>query len=289
MKIKSKYLEKIKEKMNLRTAIIIAVSFIVGITMFITNFLYIRGQYSTLLFSIINIFSILIIIGPVTIIQYIRYKRISQVEEKFPDFLRDVVEGIRGGMTLPLAIKYAGRNKYGYLDKYIERMIAQISWGIPFEEALNNFSNSIGSPNIKRAVSTIIQAHRSGGELGEVLNSVSESVVEIDKIRRERSSKIYSQMMTGYIIFFVFIGVMVGLEKFLLPSLRFGAVGITGGITAAPPETKEVLGKMFVNLAVIQGAFSGLSIGKLAEGRISAGIKHSAILALIGYTVLTIV
>jgi flagellar protein FlaJ len=289
MKIKSKYLEKIKEKVDLKTAIIIAVSFIVGITLFISNFLYIKGQYHTLLFSIINIFAILIIIGPVTVIQYTKYKRISQIEEKFPDFLRDVVEGIRGGMSLPLAIKYASRNKYGYLDEYIKRLVAQISWGIPFEEALNNFGKSVGSYNIKRAVSTIIQAHRSGGELGEVLNSVSESVVEIDKIRRERSSKHNSQMMTGDIIFFVFIGVMVGLEKFLLPALKFGAVGITGGIPAAPPETKEVLGKMFINLAVIQGAFSGLSIGKLAEGRISAGIKHSVILSLIGYTVLTIV
>ncbi|MFC2143947.1 hypothetical protein ACFLQO_01120, partial [Candidatus Aenigmatarchaeota archaeon] len=39
----------------------------------------------------------------------------------------------------------------------------------------------------------------------------------------------------------------------------------------------------FIWFIVIQGFFAGLAIGKMSEGAIMAGLKHSLILILIGY------
>ncbi len=248
-----------------------------------------------LLFTATNIVAVGIVCLPITLVYYKRYKKIQAYEEIYPDFLRTIVEGLNGGMSLPLAINYASKSSYGILTPEIRKLVAQMSWGINFENALQNFAISIDSPVITRSISTIIECHRSGGNIADVLKSVSGSLIEIEKIRRERSMMISSQMMTGYIIFFVFILVMIGIREFFL--CGFGEFGSTSIDTESemvfegPSVNKDTLdkfGEMFTHLAIIQGFFAGLTIGKLSEGRLSAGARHSLIMALAGYLALTL-
>ena len=86
-------------------------------------------------------------------------------------------------------------------------------------------------------------------------------------------------MINGYVIFFVFLGVMFGLSNFLIPAFQW-----QGGATGLG----EVYSSIFKNLIVIQGLFAGLAIGKMAEGSIFAGIKHALVLVTVGYTIFTL-
>lgn len=271
---------------------ILAISAFFAIALFMANFFFMRGYVDETIFTMVNIVAASIFIVPAGLMQYEKYKKVQEIEEKFPDFLRNIVEGLRGGMTLPLSITYAARNYYGALDPYVRQLSAQISWGVPFDTVLNNFSGQLKSKIIARSVSTINEAHRSGGNIVDVLESVTKSTVEIEKIRRERASRISGQMMTGYIIFFVFIGVMIGMREFLLPALSWSEVsqGEDSWMAASgqSPINAEAYGTMFIHLAIIQGVFSGLAMGKLAYGSIGAGTKHSMIMSLIGYLGLVI-
>ena len=255
-----------------------------------------------LMHNIINIFVSVLIIAPITTYQYGKYTRVRQYESKFPDFLRDVVEGLRGGMTLPNSIQYASKNNYGALSEPVKKLSYQLNWGIPFDRAMTLFSKQLGSKTISRAIYTIIEAHRSGGNLAEVLDAVTESTLELEKIKMERKSKIATQMMQGYVIYIIFLGVMIGMQHFLIPSLgESNNQNIlpdieNGRIQAMPSSEVKVpegvnpnpFGNTFLHLAVIQGFFAGLAIGKMAEGTINAGIKHAVILSLIGYTAMTL-
>ncbi|MCK4968119.1 MAG: type II secretion system F family protein, partial [Candidatus Aenigmarchaeota archaeon] len=202
---------------------------------------------------------------------------------------------------------YTSKNNYGILTHEIKNLIAQISWGIPFEKSISNFAIKLKSKTISRAIQTIIEAHRSGGNLADVIEAVGQSTVELEKIKRERTSRISSQMMQGYIIYFVFLGVMVGIQKVLIPSLSMSSGAATGSmlggaITGSDTDITNALmggsntavidvaayGVMFSHLAVIQGFFSGIAIGKLAEGSLDAGLKHAVLLAILGYTVMVL-
>ncbi len=277
---------------NKNQELILAISAFFAIALFMANFFFMRGRVDDTIFTLVNMVAASLFIVPAGLMQYERYRKVQEIEEKFPDFLRNVVEGLRGGMTLPLSITYAARNYYGALDPYVRQLSAQISWGVPFDTALNNFSDQLKSKIISRSVSTINEAHRSGGNITDVLESVTKSTVEIEKIRRERASRISGQMMTGYIIFFVFIGVMVGMREFLLPALSWSedSSGEESwmAVSGQSPINAEAYGAMFMHLAVIQGVFSGLAMGKLAYGSIGAGAKHSMIMSLIGYMGLVI-
>jgi flagellar protein FlaJ len=46
------------------------------------------------------------------------------------------------------------------------------------------------------------------------------------------------------------------------------------------------LERVFLHLTLIQGFFGGLVAGKMGEGSITAGLKHSLIMMLMGYVAL---
>jgi len=155
-----------------------------------------------------------------------------------------------------------------------------------FDKALLKFSKNTGSKLIGRITSTIIESHRFGGNLTDILESISSTSIEIERLREERKLYINSQLITGYVIFFVFLVVIIGLQKFLVPSLTGTTVG--GEITTAPKDIEVGYGEIFRNLIILQGLFAGLVIGKMSEGAMVGGIKHSLILVIIGIVIHTL-
>jgi len=262
-----------------KTRLIVILSIILGLLVFLFNYLYFSKNSA--IFTTLNLISAGIILGPSIVMRYKEHVYMKEVESRFPDFLRDVTESISAGMTLPQAMKNAARNNYGALTPFTKHMAVQIDWGVPFETILEDFGRRTGSPVMKRTVSTIIETHRGGGNIAHVLKAVARSIVEVDKIKKERAARIYAQMITGYTIFFVFLGVMIGLQRFLIPSL--GWVGSSeSGVVSVPIGWDYE--NMFRWLIIIQGFFSGLAIGKMAEGSVIEGIKHSFVLVVIGYS-----
>ncbi len=258
--------------MNIKTTALVSVG--IGSIIFILNYNFFQ-EYGPL-FMAFNIVAILIALVIPLGLKYDQFSKVKKMETLFPIFLRDITDNIKSGMTLPQAIRATTSNNYDMLTDHVKEMSAKIEWGISFENALNNFGEKVGSSVIKRTVQSIIEAHESGGTIDSVLEVVATSVQEIEKIKQKRATRVYSQMINGYFIYFIFLGVMFGLTHFLLPAFQFE--GPQAGI-------QEIFNEMFMNLVVIQGIFAGLAIGKMAEGTITAGFKHSFVLVVMGYSV----
>lgn len=264
------------------------ISLVVGISILIANFLFLENIPAFEgYFPLINIIGVFVATGPMMMIKYNDYKRKKEIERRFPFFLRNVTEGSKAGMTLPKALKEAAEGDYGALNPHTKKMASQIDWGIPFDEVLKRFSDRVGSDTIGRTVTTIIEAHRSGGNVSEVLQVVGESVTQMERIKKERKSHVYSQMVTGYTIYFVFLGVMIGLQRFLIPSLTMGGepgMTVEAGAGLDMEGLVAIYEDMFQNLIIIQGLFSGLAIGKMSSGSVIAGLQHVLVLVVVGYT-----
>jgi flagellar protein FlaJ len=130
-----------------------------------------------------------------------------------------------------------------------------------------------------------VESHRFGGRLSDTFEALSKTAVEVDRLKAERQLFLQSQLMTGYIIFFVFLGVIIALEVFLLPSItKAQPIGIQQ-ISISPKEIAEEFKSIFFNLIILQGLFAGLSVGKMAEGSITAGFKHSLVMVAVGVVV----
>jgi flagellar protein FlaJ len=219
-------------------------------------------------------------------------------EEMFLEFSRNLVESVRSGTPISKSIINIKSKDYGNLSPHINKLANQISLGIPVKIAFETFARDVGSTTVKRAVTIISEAENAGGEIEDILESVVKSVSQVEKLRKERRAAVYSLVMQGYIIFLIFIVIMIVMEYKILPIAKgFGDVGTVntgnfggtfGGLLGGGQRaTPEELSRPFFLLLIVQGFFAGLVIGKLSEGSVKAGLKHSFILLVIALLVHT--
>ncbi|MBA7654281.1 hypothetical protein ES703_62158 [subsurface metagenome] len=220
----------------------------------------------------------------------------SEKEEMFLEFSRNLVESVKTGTPINKSVINVKDKPYGVLSENIKKLANQISLGIPLEKALQTFSRDVKNRAISRALTLIGQAERSGGEIGGILESVTEAISTVEKLKKERVAAISTLVVQGYIIFFVFIVIILVLQFQILPLLvdiapdLGGAAGIgIGGIggSGGAPLTQEEISSAFLYLLLVQGFFCGLAIGKLSEGNVKAGVRHSFILMLIAFLIAT--
>ncbi|MEE9406273.1 MAG: type II secretion system F family protein [Candidatus Aenigmarchaeota archaeon] len=261
-----------------------SLSIMVGIMILLLGQVYVISMLP-LLVPIINVIGGLIAVLPPSLIFYSKYRAKRDMESQFLVFIRELTDSINTGMTLPVALEYCAKRKYLSLSKYVNDMASQVNWGIPFETALKTFAKRVDIPTVSRAVTTIIETYKVGGKISDTLNAVGQSLVAIDKIKQERTASVHAQIVTSYLIFFVFIFILIVLQTFLIPALvqpsQTGADTFPGGT----PMATESYTASFINFIIIQGFFAGLVTGKMAEGSVVAGIKHSILLIAVGYTI----
>ena len=246
-------------------------------------------------------------------------KRQHDIETRFLDFVRNLTGAIKSGMPVSRAIMHVAKINYGALTPYVQKLGYQVEWSIPVHRALLFFSNSSRSDIIKRSIATVIEAEQSGGNIEDVLESITTSLIEIKKIKEERRASIHSQTVQSYIIFFIFIGVILVLQNMFVPyvmgdenlfSINSGnsaIPGLTSGSSSSSLVTSVnikfdnlrnfiiTLSMWFVSLrgifvmqTMIQGFFAGVIIGKMSEGDIVSGLKHSLILMTISFFIMSL-
>jgi len=209
----------------------------------------------------------------------------------FLEFSRNLVESVKAGTPISRSIINVQGKYYGALTPYIRKLGNQISIGIPVKDALKTFAYDVNSPSITRAVMLISEAEKAGGEIEKILSSVAKSVSEIETLKKERRAAIYNLVVQGYIIFFIFIVIMLVLQFKILPmtadlgNMQKSEFGFGG--STANAMTPEEMASPFLYLLLTQGLFAGLVIGKLAEGSLKAGIKHSFIMMVMAYLITT--
>jgi len=231
---------------------------------------------------------------------FLEVRRQKEIELKFLEFIRSLVGTVRSGIPVPAAILHISTGDFGSLTPYVKKLANQIEWGIPIHQALITFSNDTENGVIKRSVSIVIEADKSGGDIGDVLESVSASVFNIKMLKEERKSSTHSQIVQGYIVFFIFIAIMLMLQVWLGPqllsslggsdSMAIPDTGFLPGIGAKSGAGSEIdLDKVFFALVIIQGLFTGIMIGKFSEGKLKQGLLHSLILITLATLIISIV
>jgi len=225
----------------------------------------------------------------ITIVRETEIER--EKEQMFLEFSRNLAESVNTGTPISKSIINVKDRSYGVLSEHIRKLANQIYLGIPLSSALNVFSKDVKNKTVTRAITLIGQAEKSGGDIGEILDSVANAVNTADKLKKERKAVISTLIVQGYIIFFVFLIIVLVLQLKIIPMISgIGDVGL-GEIGTAPSETSSsatddlAASNAFLYLLLVQGLFSGLTIGKLSEKNLKAGVKHSFILMIASFLV----
>ena len=281
--------------MKLRKGAIVGI--IAGVLILTIDFIFFFGEK---FFMFIAGIAVLMTVVPFVIDVARESKREEEMGSMFLEFSRNLAESVATGTPISKSIINMSRKNYGALTPYIQKLSNQIELGIPVGKALEIFAEDVDNKIIKRAVALIREAERAGGEIDFILESVANSISEVEKLKRERRTAVSNLIVQGYIIFFIFIGIMLVMEFKILPLVYSGGAGLMGsgdvagldvgfgGIAGAGEQISPLqISRMFLYLLLTQGFFAGLTIGKLSEGSLKAGIKHSFILTTVAFLVAT--
>jgi flagellar protein FlaJ len=227
-------------------------------------------------------FAVIVAVSPSAILNYIDYEWREAVDEHLPDLFRSVVQAQETGMTLPQALEDASKRNYGPLTAELRKMTTQISWGMTFDDALLALGRRANTALMQRTVPLIIEASRSGGNVEEVFDPMGKFIQTTLLLDKERRNQTRPYLAIIYVAFFVFLFTVILLFKSFFASIE-GLPTLTTGVISA-----EEMQRMFFNMTSIQAFFGGLVAGKMGEGSISAGLKHSLIMMLCGFIALKI-
>jgi len=217
--------------------------------------------------------------------EMIRLRRISKIDTIFPDFVRDLAESRRAGMTFTKSILFASKGNYGILTPEIQKISQQVSWGSSVTDALFAFSERVRTTSIRRTISLIIEASKSGGNVADVLDVAARDAREIKMLEANRKTDMASYVVVVYVGMFVFLAILLILCTSFIPAMvgGEGAAGMQGVMGGGSFATLDEIVTTFFYACIIQGFGSGLVAGVFEDGTFTASVKHVFIMVLISW------
>jgi len=252
------------------------------------------------------IISVLISIVPYFLYKYSKFMWLKGIEEQFPNFVRDLADSARSGMSFSEAVSIASKANYGKLSIEVEKMKNRLSWGTPFLRVLDIFGEKVkDSKIITEALKIIKQSYESGGNIASTLDAVAKDMLMLKEAETERQSLVKQHVFIMYGLFFVFLGISVMIIYVMVPMIQSqSSIEARGGglgfyfsnpcqgsnmfpcdffsgicsLLAIPEGIGCYYVALFFSVVVIQGLFTGLIAGQLGENSAIAGTKHSIIM-----------
>ncbi|HYA54884.1 MAG TPA: type II secretion system F family protein [Thermoplasmata archaeon] len=234
----------------------------------------------------------LCLIAPYGFAETARLRRIAKIEERLPDFLRDVAEAGRFGMTLPDAIVVASTGRYGLLTDEIKKMASQIEWGVPVAHALDLFEQRVPTPLTQRVVSIVTRANEAGGNVADVLTMVAHDTREAQLAQQSRQISMLTYVTVIYISFFVFLVTIYIMAAIFLPQMVTAGCGVStsslsgSGAVVLAFQFVPVLFLAFLVAVIVHAVGDGIMAGVLFNGRIPEGLQHATIMLATGWIIM---
>jgi len=234
------------------------------------------------------VFGVLSAIGPIGFYNHMMAKRKKEVEDQLPDFLREISSSTGSGMTVFDAIKSASKGDHGRLTPELQKMSAQLSWGISVSEALNNLAKRINTDIVKRMVITVNKALEIGGNTSSVFNAAAREIDQAKRVEEQRKVEMSMYSIVIFISFFVFLAVILIIDKTIFQAifdLQDQMAGQTIGNMQIAAIDHNLLKYTFFSFVMVQSIGGGLLGGFMMDGRLSSGIRFGFILILISFFV----
>jgi len=244
------------------------------------------------------IFGILLGVIPITINQLKESARKDSIDRNMPAFLLNLLSAVQSGSNLVRAIELTADRNLGALTPELKNLRAAISWGMSWDDALEQFAERTGTRVARRVVVLLQMALKIGGDVTDNLEMIQKHVSELQNIEKSRRSALQPYTYTIYISFAVFIAISVLLTTSFFTEIEKVQEGlIEGGNTQgglfqslSNMDIEQMEAALF-NMAIIEAVFGGLAAGKIGAGSYVAGVKHVVImivLAIIAFNVVQI-
>lgn len=225
------------------------------------------------------VIALTIAVAPPSALGVIHSQWRSKIEKAAPEFLRDLATSSKTGIPLQVALEHASRRSYGPLTDELKLLVAHMSWGMNFNEALTDFAKRIDLPLITKATVLIIEAGKHGGDLSNIFESTANYVENVNNWTAKRRMQTMPYVAIFYFSVFIFLFIIIVISTMMFIPMSQADIG-SGVSFIKPILTPDQSRRVFMHTALLEALFGGLIAGKINEDSFIAGLKHVMILAI---------
>ena len=225
------------------------------------------------------VIAIAIGVVPPSIGQMVHNRWRIKIEKATPEFLRDLATASRTGIPLQIALEHASKRMYGPLTDELKILVAHMSWGMGFNEALTEMADRLELPLITRATVLINEAGKHGGDLADIFGITAKYLDNVNSWSEKRRVQTFPYVAIFYFSVFMFLFIIIVISRMMFAPLAHTAIG---GVSSfiKPILTQAESRRLFFHASLLEALFGGLIAGKINEDSFLDGLKHVAILAI---------
>jgi tight adherence protein B len=155
-------------------------------------------------------------------VKYRQAKRLRDFNSQLGDAINLLANGLRSGYSFLQAMDAVAGEMPPPISEEFQRVVREIGLGLSNERAMNNMLRRIPSDDLDLMITAVNVQHEVGGNLAEILETISHTIRERIRIKGEIRVLTSQQMISGYVVSFLPIG--LGLILYAMNPEYMGAM-----------------------------------------------------------------
>ncbi len=212
-------------------------------------------------------------VPPAIVHQKIASKK-SSMERGISNFLRDLTETRKTGLSPEACISNLSDKDYGAFSKELQKMSSDISWGIPMRNVIMEFVKKTKSWMSQIVMFLLLEAVDVGGGTISMIESLARFNNMTQEVEKEKKMSVRPYMVMPYFAAILLVATT-------LMTLIFTTQTIGMAETSTASNNVDFLTLIFTVSVITHCYLIGLVAGKISEESLAAGFKHSALLVVL--------
>lgn len=167
------------------------------------------------------------------------------------DMLTMVANALRAGFSFMQAFELIAREMDAPIGREVQKVVNEVNVGVTLETALENMQKRVESPDFELVVTAVLIQRQVGGNLAQILDTISGTIQERVRMRREVMALTAQGRMSGIVLA-------------LLP-VALGVFLTTVSPDYMRPLFEETTGQIAIGVAVVMEIIGFLVIRKIVD------------------------
>lgn len=183
--------------------------------------------------------------------------RIRRRRKKFTNQLGDmltmVANALRAGFSFMQAFELISREMDAPMGREVQLVVNEVNLGNTLESALDNMQRRVASPDFELVVTAVLIQRQVGGDLASILDTISETIAERVRMRREVITLTAQGRLSG-IVLAILPFAMAGILTFIKPDYL-------------KPLLEDEVGRIIIGIAIVSELIGIFFIKKITDIR----------------------
>jgi flagellar protein FlaJ len=201
--------------------------------------------------------------------------RKSSIERGIANFLRDLTEVRKTGLSPERCIETLSDRDYGAFSKEMKKMSSDLSWGVPMRKVIMDFVHRTKSWMSQVVMFLLLEAIDVGGGTIAMIETLARFNNTTQEVEKEKRMNCRPYMLIPY-----FAAILLVATTLMTLIFTTQTVSMAGETAGNAPDI-DFLTLIFTVSVITHCYLIGLVAGKISEESLAAGFKHSALLVII--------